>query len=74
VTDLDVRVLRALPMDLAPGRWPTAAIVAERVGIADDVARSCLRRLVGIGLAEHDGERPRRYARTAVGESTLERR
>jgi hypothetical protein len=69
---LDARVLRELPMTNAPANWPTAEQVAVRLGLAADVTRSSLRRLDGRYLAEHDGGRPRRWARTARGEQALE--
>lgn len=69
---LDAGLLRELPMETAPRDWPTAEQVAARLDVAVDVARSALRRLNGRRLAEHDGGRPRRWARTAWAEQALE--
>jgi hypothetical protein len=68
----DLRVLSALPMDLAPGRWLTPADVSERLSVAPDVARSVLVRLRARGLALDDGECPQAFARTARAEVVLE--
>jgi hypothetical protein len=69
---VDARVLRELPMTNAPGTGPTAEQTAARLSIAVDVAHSSLRRLRGRDLAEHDGARPPRWARTARAEQALE--
>jgi hypothetical protein len=72
LTVLDARVLRELPMTNAPKSWRTAEQLAARLGLAVDVARSSLGRLDGRYLAEHEGGRRRRWARTARGEQALE--
>ena len=72
--DADRLVLRELPMDLGCGHWLTAAEVAARLGMGPTVARSTLVRLRRFTLAEDDGERPQRFARTVQGEVELEQR
>lgn len=75
LTELDARVLQALPRELDPGRWLTPAAVAARLDIADaGVARSVLVRLRRRGFTIDDGERPQAFARTALAEAALERR
>lgn len=71
LSDIDVKVLRALPNDLR-GRWLSAQDVADRLHIAPDVARSVLVRLRGAWLVEDDGERPQAFARLARGDHELE--
>lgn len=65
---LDARVLRATD----PLRERTAARIAQRVGCAEDVAASCLRRLRGAMLVEPDGCRPTGWLRTGDGDVALE--
>lgn len=68
LSELDARVLRAT--DRMQER--TAARVAGRVGCAEDVAASCLRRLRGRMLVEVDGCRPTGWLRTRDGDLVLE--
>jgi hypothetical protein len=68
LSPLDARVLRATD----PLRERTAARIAERVGCAEDVAASCLRRLRGRMLVEIDGCRPTGWLRTRDGDVALE--
>ncbi len=68
LSSLDARVLRATD----PLRERTAARIAERVGCAEDVAASCLRRLRGRMLVEVDGCRPAGWLRTRRGDVVLE--
>lgn len=72
MTSADLRILGALPMDVAAGRWLTPADVSERLSVAPDVARSVLVRLRSRGLVLDDGERPQAFARTARAEVSLE--
>jgi hypothetical protein len=69
---LDTRALRALPQSTGPGRWLTSASLAQRIDVAPDVARSVLVRLRARELAEHDGEHPQAFARTAKVDWQLE--
>jgi hypothetical protein len=59
-------------MQLEARRWLRAADVSDRLGLAPDVAASVLARLCGRSLVEHDGERPRAFARTTRGDCALE--
>jgi ribosomal protein S25 len=68
---LDVRVLAALPMDLGPGHWLTPRGLDERVGLDVSVARSCLCRLRGRGLALDDGSAPQRLRVRGSARSSL---
>jgi len=70
--ETDLRVVAALPMDAASGRWLTPADVSERLAMAPDVARSVLVRLRSRGLALDDGERPQAFARTARADVVLD--
>jgi hypothetical protein len=45
--------------------------VSLKLGVAEDVARRCLVRLRGRGLAEDDGARPQAFARPARGDVAL---
>jgi hypothetical protein len=66
---LDARVLRA-----TDARYErTAARVAKQVGCAEDVAKSCLRRLRAHALVDVDGRSPSGWLRTHRGDVTLER-
>jgi hypothetical protein len=65
---LDARVLRATD----PLRERTAARIAQRVGCAEDVAASCLRRLRAAMLVEPDGCRPTGWLRARRGDVALE--
>jgi hypothetical protein len=69
---VDIRALKALPMSTAPGQWLTPAVLAAKIGVAPDVARSVLVRLRALGRAEDDGAYPQAFARTARGDWWLE--
>jgi hypothetical protein len=71
-TELDRRVLAALPRYTGPSEWPTVAEISERAGVPADVARSCLVGLRGHHLVEGDG-RMETFARTKRGDVALER-
>lgn len=68
LSPLDTRVLR----ETEPLRERTAARIAERVGCAEGVAASALRRLRGRMLVEVDGCRPTGWLRTHRGDVALE--
>jgi hypothetical protein len=68
----DVRVLRALPMNNSANQWPAALELAAELDAAPDVIRSTLSRLHSRSLIEHDGGRPRRWARLPRAEQVLE--
>jgi len=68
LTDLDRRVLDALPRVDEAGRWPRADELAQQLGVGPGVATRALERLRGAGVVEDDGSRPRRWARAAVVE------
>lgn len=73
IESIDARTLAALPMDLAPRRWLTARELGERLKLDPSVARSCLVRLRGRGLALDDGSVQQRFAPTRRGKVELER-
>jgi len=58
-------------MTVAPRDWLALADVAQRTGLAADVARSVLVRLRGCGLVKDDGAQ--RFARTDGAEPLLKR-
>ena len=68
-TQLDRRVLAALPRYTGASEWPTLAEISERAGVPADVARSCLVGLRGHHLVEGDET----FARTKRGDVALER-
>lgn len=70
--DVDLRILRALPMNAEPRRWPTADRLADDLDLQLDVVRSVLKRLHDRTLIEHDGEHRRAWARTPYGDHELE--
>jgi hypothetical protein len=72
LSSIDAAVLRALPRDIGPGLWLTPLGISVKLGVAEDVARSCLRRHRGRGLAVDDGERPQAFGRTSAGDVALE--
>jgi DNA-binding IclR family transcriptional regulator len=55
-------------------RWLTVSELAARCDLHPTVVRSCLQRMRGRGLVEHDGETPRGWARTPAGDAALLRR
>jgi len=63
LSDLDRRVLEALPGVDEAGRWPRADELAEQLGLEPKAATKALERLRGAGTVEDDGSRPRRWAR-----------
>jgi hypothetical protein len=73
LSPLSVRVLAALPSNVGAVRWPTARQIGRRLDLEVGVVRSELSRLRTVGVVEDDGECPRAFARTHVGESVLER-
>jgi hypothetical protein len=72
LSDLERRVLVALPMDSGPRRWLTALDVVRRVGIETTVVRSALDRLRARSLVEDDGASPQAFARAVRGDVALE--
>lgn len=72
VSALELRVLAALPMNMARSQWPTAGEVAQQAGVPPDATRSCLDRLRGRYLIER-GNNSGGFARTHRGDQALER-
>ena len=73
MTSQDLKVLAMLPQDAGTGRLcVTSQIVDDDSGREAGVGVRVLKRVCSWGFAEHDGNRPRRYARTATGMAALE--
>jgi hypothetical protein len=73
MTDVDCRVLAALPMLLTGSQWPAVVDICERVkNVVPDVVRSRLDRLQDRYLVEQ-GRDSQTFARTPRGTFALER-
>jgi hypothetical protein len=71
MSKLELRVLRALPMNTGRSEWPALAIVAQQAGVSPVVARDCLDGLPNRYLVEHGSSGS--FACTHRGEQALER-
>lgn len=72
MTEIDCRVLAALPTLITGSKWPRVVEICERADVYPDVARSRLARLQDRYLVERRGRGSQTFARTPRGTFALE--
>jgi hypothetical protein len=72
MTDVDCRVLAAMPTLTTGRQWPRVVEICEQADVHPDVARSCLARLQERYLVEK-GSSGQTFARTVRGKLALKR-